>query len=293
MTIIVVGNTQYTTSLLPDEQSDHGHENLEMGDSTLKDGQIILKENPPPDGIYIACKKGDETVFKVGTDGAVDCETLLSTGGIETKDDGAMVCIFSNHVVEGSQNYIRVGRQENIDEQVVGLLDGIEHKREIDGDEQEFKQQLHPSVPKLSISGTTNEHVNWMEIKDSDTDNTVFAVHGDGTVQCEGWENPAVELPDNHNHSLSVEANSLYIGASKISIKNGFVSVYHLKPPPYIPKNLREAPYSLTVSNIDATIVRSINDWMRLARSTLGGVSSKSLRLRHMILKQRSVSQII
>ena len=125
MTIIVVGNDQYTTSLLPDEQSDHGHEDLEMGDSTLKDGQIILKEDPPPDGIYIACKKGEETVFKVGTDGAVDCETLLSTQGFKTINHGAMVSTFPNHVVGGSQSYIRVGRQRNFSEEIVGLLDGI------------------------------------------------------------------------------------------------------------------------------------------------------------------------
>ena len=54
MTIIVVGDKTYTTSLEPTEAAEaHEHDEIQMDDSNLKDGQIILKAHHPPDGKYI------------------------------------------------------------------------------------------------------------------------------------------------------------------------------------------------------------------------------------------------
>ena len=185
MTIIVVGSNAYTTSLEPTESAeDHGHDELPMEDSNLKDGQIKLKANPPPDGKYIWVQKDNENQFTVETDGVVKCKALESEGGLETINDGAFAHVYANNA-PGDSNFIRVGRQGNVGETTVGLLDGIHHQRKIDGQVQEYMQQLHPSVPKIDIVGTTNSNVDWIRITDDDTDNTIFAVHSDGTVETE------------------------------------------------------------------------------------------------------------
>ena len=88
MTIIVVGQKTYTTSLEPTHAAeDHGHDELPMDDSNLKDGQIKLKANPPPDGKYIWVQKDNADQFTVETDGFVKCRTLESAGGVETLDN--------------------------------------------------------------------------------------------------------------------------------------------------------------------------------------------------------------
>ena len=175
MTIIVVGSNTYTTSLEPTHAAeDHGHDELPMDDSNLKDGQIKLKANTPPDGKYIWIQKGNEDQFTVETDGFVQCKALKSAGGLETINDGAFAHVYANNA-PGDANFLRVGRQGNAGETTVGLLDGIHHQRKIDGQVHEYMQQLHPSVPKIDIVGTTNSNVDWIRITDDDTDNTIFA----------------------------------------------------------------------------------------------------------------------
>ena len=96
MTIIVVDGQNFQTSLSPSDQAEaHGHSaGIDLDDSKIQDGQLKLKANPPPDGKYLWIQKGEEDVFTVETDGAVVCETLKSTTGIETLDDGAMACVY-------------------------------------------------------------------------------------------------------------------------------------------------------------------------------------------------------
>ena len=281
MTIIVVGNNSYTTSLEPTHAAeDHGHDELPMEDSNLKDGQIILKANPPPDGKYIWIQKDNEDQFTVETDGVVRCKALVSSGGLETLDDGAFGHKYENSTAVDN-NFIRVGRQENIQDQTVGLLDGIRHQRTIDGQVHDFLQQLHPSLPKIDISGTTDDNVDWIRIIDESTANTVFAVHSDGTIETKGWDSVDNNHSDAYHHGLALEGNSVYVGTSKLSIKNGKLQISQLKAPPYIPKMLTEFPWNLTPSNINANTVRSINDWMVLARTTYGdATAAKGLRLR-------------
>ena len=77
------------------------------------------------------------------TDGYVKCKALESEGGLETINDGAFAHVYANNT-PGDSNFIRVGRQGNAAETTVGLLDGIHHKRTIDGQVHEYNQQLHP-----------------------------------------------------------------------------------------------------------------------------------------------------
>ena len=174
-----------------------------------------------------------------------------------------------------------MGRQQDKNEPLVGLLDGIMHKRTIDGQVHEYIQQLHPSWPKIDIRGTTEDNVDWLRITDDVTGDPVFAVHSDGTIETEGWKSVDNQLPDAYSHAGAFEAHSLFIGDSKLSLKNGRLQVSHLKVPPYIPKELTEFPWELTVDNINPMTVRSINDWMRLARSSYGDATfAKGLRIR-------------
>ena len=146
MTIISVGGKTFITSLSAD-RVDHDHTEftqVKMDDSILKDGHIELSANPPPHDKYINCKKDNTDVFAVKTDGFVECEALLASTGIETVDNGALV-----HKYSQNTGILRMGRQPNIGDQTVGLLDGIHHERIIDQNLQVFQQQLHPSQPKL------------------------------------------------------------------------------------------------------------------------------------------------
>ena len=280
MTIIVIGENTYTTSLEPTHKAeDHGHDELPMEDSNLQDGQIKLKANPPPNGKYIWIQKDNEDQFTVETDGYVKCKALESEGGLETINDGAFAHVYANNT-PGDSNFIRVGRQGNAAETTVGLLDGIHHKRTIDGQVHEYNQQLHPSQPKIEIKGVTNNHVDWIKITDDELDNVVFAVHSDGTIQTQAWNSTDMNLPDAYHHGAAYEGDSLYIGTSKLSIKNSKLQISDLKAPPYIPKKLTEGPWNFTTGNINANAVRSINDWMVLARDGYGGYTAKSLRIR-------------
>ena len=269
MTIIVVGNNSYTTSLEPTHAAeDHGHDELPMEDSNLKDGQLKLRANPPPNDKYIWIQKDNEDQFTVETDGVVRCKALVSSGGLETLDDGAFAHKYENSTAE-DPNFIRVGRQGNTGETTVGLLDGIHHRRNIDDQVHEYMQQLHPSQPKIDIIGATEPNVDWIRITNDELDEVVFAVHSDGTIETTGWSS----IDNNHPDA--------YVGASKLSIKNGKLQISQLKAPPYIPKRLTESPYNLTASIINVNTVRSINDWMVLARQEYGAdTDAKGLRIR-------------
>ena len=281
MTIIVVGDKTYTTSLEPTEAAEaHEHDEIPMDDSNLKDGQIILKAHPPPDGKYIWVQNDVEDVFTVETDGIVHGKGFKTTGGMETLGDAKFAHKYSNNTAEDN-NFIRMGRQQNKNEPLVGLLDGILHKRTIDGQVHEYMQQLHPSWPKIDIRGTTEDNVDWLRITDDVTGDPVFAVHSDGTLECGGWGSVEIDLPDGYSGSHAVGSESLYVGDSKLALKNGRLQISHLKVPPYIPKKLTEYPWELTVNNINPLTIRSINDWMRLARSSYGDATeAKGLRIR-------------
>ena len=278
MTIISVGGRSYYTSEAIRHSADqHEHEEINIDQTKYTDGHITLEANPPPENKYIHCKKGSETVFTVGTDGHVVAESLISQTGIETQDNGAFVAKYSNN-----SGILRMGRQPNIGDQTVGLLDGIHHERTIDSNLQFFRQQLHPSQPKLQIKGTTDSGVDWLKITDSTSDNDVFAIHSDGTIQTDAWNSVDIEHPDQYSHSVAVHSDSLYIGKCKLSESSGQLVIKRLKAEPYIPKRLTEAPYNYTVNNINANTVRTINDWIVLARSTAGltEAESKSIRIR-------------
>ena len=278
MTIISVGGRSYYTSEAIRHSADqHEHEEINIDQTKYTDGHITLEANPPPENRYIHCKKGAETVFTVGTDGHVVAESLISQTGVETQDNGAFVAKYSNN-----SGILRMGRQPNIGDQTVGLLDGIHHERTIDSNLQFFRQQLHPSQPKLQIKGTTDSGVDWLKITDSTSDNDVFAIHSDGTIQTDAWNSVDIEHPDQYSHSVAVHSDSLYIGKCKLSESSGQLVIKRLKAEPYIPKRLTEAPYNYTVNNINANTVRTINDWIVLARSTAGltEAESKSIRIR-------------
>lgn len=287
MTIIVVDGKNYQTSLEPAEQQagggQHDHTELVMDDSKIHDGQLHLKANPPPNGKYIWIQKGTEDVFKVETDGVVECEALKSTTGVETVDDGAMAHVYSN-----STGILRLGRQQNAGESTVGLLDGIHHQRTIDSNIEEFRQQLHPSQPKISITGTTDSGVDWINVKDRLTDNTIFSVHDDGTIETQAWGSVDLSHPDSYADAVAIQGNSLYVGKCKISQVSGQLQVTHLKEPPYIPLRLTQGPYSFTANNINVNTSRSINDWMVLARSYLVGIAQKTLRIRDVFTTQNA-----
>jgi hypothetical protein len=280
MTIISIGGKTFFTSLDGELEASisHPHTVIQMDDSTIKDGHLTLTANPPPHNKYINCVKGTEDVFSVKTDGFVECEALLATTGIETQDNGAIVAKYSNDT-----GILRMGRQPTIGDQTVGLLDGIHHERMINSKLEFYRQQLHPSVPKIVINGTTDAGVDWFKITDSDLGHDVFAIHPDGTMQTQSWSSLDLKHPDVYSHSTAVQAGSLYIGKAKLSEESGQLIIKRLKAEPYIPKRLTEVPYSYNAQNINANTIRTVNDWVVLARSTAGlsEVESKAIRIRH------------
>ena len=89
-------------------------------------------------------------------------------------------------------------------------------ERTVNSESQITRLQQDPSLPKISIHGTSNTDVDWVRITDSETDNVVFSVHQDGTMQSEGWV--AGSLPDAYHTSAAVDAESLYVGKCKINM---------------------------------------------------------------------------
>jgi len=254
MTIIIVGNEQQKTSIIPTESTDaHGHEAedvVDVGKLDISSGEIDT----------------------------LDCTTLKITGGAELTLDAALgfkpVDANNQPIVNALYTF---GRNPDYGEQVAGLLDGITMNRILENEDQELYMQLHPSVPNIDIYGTREANVPWMRITDSSDNRLVFAIHDDGTLETPGWSSGI--LPDAYHESLAIQPSSLYIGKCKISEYNHQLHVQHLKVPPYIPIRLTQSPYSFTTSNINANITRSVNDWVKLARSVLSITAGKAIRI--------------
>ena len=280
MTITFVDGKQYSSVSVPSRPDSHEHETVRMDDSALTDGQLLLRANPPPNDKYIWVKRGNDTVYQVQKDGVVVCEALQSNTGIETLNDAAIAHKYSNNT-----GILRVGRQPYIDGDAsyntLGLKDGIHHERTIDGQLHVFKQQLHPSQPKLEISGDTDSGVDWLKIKDSLGD--VFSVHDDGTVETRAWKSTDYEHPDQHASSIATGGQSVYIGKLKLSEDDRHLKIQTLNEPPYIPERLKHSPYDLDtrpLSEFNPGTDRSINDWMVVARGFLSETNAKLLRIR-------------
>jgi hypothetical protein len=125
MTIISVGGKTYYSSYNPEKAAaSHAHEEIVIDNTKFTDGHLTLEADPPLEDKYIHCKKGTQSVFTVATDGHVSAQSLLSQTGVETQDNGAFVAKYANDT-----GILRMGRQPNIADATVGLLDGIHHER--------------------------------------------------------------------------------------------------------------------------------------------------------------------
>jgi len=207
----------------------------------------------------------------------LEADQVFIEAGAKLKDDAALAFKPS----DGNGNEIsfaeyRFGRQENIGD-TTALNDGISFKHVIDSEDQKVNIQLHPGAPTIKIEGSKNAGQDYIQVVDEDG-NTVFAVHPDGQIETPGWSSGT--HPDAHHSSLAVEPASMYVGSCKLSQLNGELVVSHLKSPPYIPTVLTQVPYSYTVNNINANPLRSINEWMTLARSSLSSAEAKALRIK-------------
>lgn len=235
---------------------------------------------------YVDLHRGDhhheaEDLVDNGKLNITDAEfdTLTITSGAQFKLDSALAYTpaDSNGQQIPDAEY-RIGRQENIGDTTQGLLDGLNFKHTLDSEEQKINVQLHPSAPTIDIEGSKDANVDWLRITDGESNQVVFAVHDDGTVQTPGWASG--DLPDGYHSSIATGSNSVYVGGVKLSEANGGLKISHLKAPPYIPLRLTQAPYSFTTGNINANSERTVNEWMVLARSTLSASESKALRIR-------------
>ena len=312
MTVIVVGTQQQVTSLEPESfAAAHDHvEHSSGGAHVQADGQITITADPPPDNKYLIAQKSDAgpEMFTVSSTGEISgplvtsqslndsivkrnnangtnidmvlAETIFVDGGIELQNDASLGFVpFDSQGVQVPGALYRFGRQTNIGDPTPGLLDGLSMVRELDGEDQEYVAQLHPSQPALDINCTKDVGVDWLRIQDSSDGSTIFAVHNDGSLETPGWGTG--ELPDGYNDSFAVGSESLYIGSSKLSEVNGKLHLSHLKAVPHIPVALTQAPYSFTVNSINANLARTINDWMVLARSVVSPVAGKAIRLKN------------
>ena len=215
-------------------------------------------------------------VCQINAVGSIYCNAVTTVTGQHTADNGNFSWTHSS-----GEGLLRLGRQQDHSDQTVGLLDGIHHQRTIDNVLHKFNQQLHPSEPKLTISGETDDGVDWMTITDTSTNLPVFAIHNDGTVETHAWTSPdTYEHPDLSSHTTATSASSLFVGKCKLSQLQGTLNVSHLRAPPYIPEVLTGAPYSFTSGNINANTSRTILDWMALARDALSDLDAKQLRIR-------------
>ena len=101
---------------------------------------------------FIECKNVAQTnLFHVDGYGAATALSVTAEAGFGTSQDGNFSWAHST-----GAGLLRLGRQQNISDTTVGLRDGIHHQRTIDGVTHTFDQQLHPSLPKLSITGETD-----------------------------------------------------------------------------------------------------------------------------------------
>ena len=242
-------------------------------------GNVILGTPANNSEYYLQCGSiADNTVnlCQIDAVGSIQCNAITTVAGQHTNDNGNFSWTHSS-----GEGLLRLGRQQNHLDQTVGFLDGIHHQRTIDNVLHKFNQQLHPSEPKLTLSGQTNAGVDWMTITDTSTNLPVFAIHNDGTVETHAWTSPdTYQHPDVTSHTTATSASSLYVGKCKLSQLQGTLNVSHLRDPPYIPEVLTAAPYSFTSGNINANTSRTILDWMALARDALSGAAAKNLRIR-------------
>jgi hypothetical protein len=248
MPVIVVGGQQSISYIEPDSGI-HGHEVEDI----IDEGKLDITE--------------------------AEIDTLTIKDGVQLISDAALAFTPYNNAGQQVAGAIyQFGRQENIGDQTPGLLDGLTMKREINNKDQELNIQLHPSAPCIDINCTKNAGVDYIRMTDSDTLATILAVHDDGTIETPGWSSGP--LPDGYLGALAVPGNSIYIGSSRLSEKNGVFHCSHLKAPPHIPLRLTQTPYSLTTGNINANTPRNINDWVILARSVVTAVQGKAIRIK-------------
>jgi len=256
MTVIVIGDQQRTTYVTAD--SGHGHDAEDLQDI----GELDVTN--------------------------AEFNTVKITAGAQlTKDAALAFTPFDANGVQIPGAIYRFGRQSDFGDATQGLLDGIEMKHELELEDQELSMQLHPSQPCLDINATKQANVDWVRITDSSDLRTILAIHDDGTIETPGWNSGS--LPDGHHESLAVQPLSLYVGKCKLSEVNHQLHVEHLKVPPYIPLRLTQAPYSFTTGNINANTQRSVNDWVKLARSVLSATAGKALRIKDVFPVANSV----
>jgi len=267
MTIIVVGDVQRETSIVPTVGGGGGaitRIHFDDGANIMDEGQLILTANPPPDNRYVILRTEDgdfgEDKFVIDKDGQVS-GPLVSSADIDKSlvkrsDDGTDINVLNTDTIEVSSgihllddaalaftpsspggNQItgaiyRFGRSNQIGNQTPGLNDGIHLQRglEVDGVtyEQKVNVQLNPGQPTISISGKKDSGVNWLEIENTDGDK-IFAIHDDGTVQTPGWDG-VNELGDHYSHTVATEGDSLYVGAVKLEdTSTSNLAISHLK----------------------------------------------------------------
>jgi hypothetical protein len=146
----------------------------------LEYGQLRLSDSAPADDNFLICEDdAGEEKFTVDKVGNLTCTTGEFSSGVTITGDAALAWLPG----DGTNGELRFGRQQNYADPTVGRLDGIHHQRTIDSEVQIFQQQLHQSEPKIDIYGTTENGVDWVRIKDSLTNDVIFSIHDDGTLE--------------------------------------------------------------------------------------------------------------
>ena len=232
MTRIVVGTAQRQTSIVPGvgTSSEITRIHFDSGANIMDEGQLILTANPPPDNRYVICRDGDPAgnidKFVVDKDGQVsgplvgtadvnnslvkrsddgtdinvlNTDTLEVSSGIQLVDDAALAFTpFDSQNQQVPDAIYPFARSNQIGNTTPGLNDGLHFQRDLETGgvthEQKINIQLNPSQPTISITGKKDSFVNWIDIKNTD-DDTIFAIHDDGTVQTAGWSGKRTGRP--------------------------------------------------------------------------------------------------
>ena len=116
----------------------------------------------------------------------LECDTLKIEAGAEMVKDAALAFVPYENGQQVSGAIYRFGRQANFGDQTQGLLDGLSFQHNLDSEDQKASLQLHPSAPSLRIEGSKDDGVDYIQVVD-ESGATVFAVHGDGTIETPGW----------------------------------------------------------------------------------------------------------
>jgi hypothetical protein len=191
MPVVVIGTEQRISYIEPD-QGVHGHEAEDLIDTKLD-----------------------------LTEGEFD--TLMIKDGVQLVSDAALA--FTPYDSNGDQipgAIYRFGRQSQIGDTTQGLLDGLEFKHELAGEDQEINIQLHPSQPCIDINCTKDAGVDYIRVTDSDSLATILAIHDDGTIETPGWGTG--DFPEGFLGSAAIDPHSLYIGSSPR--RTGFSTVH-------------------------------------------------------------------